>query len=273
MMENRSCFEEARRKLFSSLFGAEWRDKQIWEYVRDGELTATPAFEGALYRSPDTKIKIMFVGRDLNGWDQPLGDCATLDNAVASITSQTGAFETFVDERGFGAGPRKYYHKNAKFFRFIKHLLEFLGESDADIEKTFYHDSKQWNQKFVWANLYCIAPRNPASSEDAHPENEMVKLGINEYVDLIKLYVDYYKPDVVVFITDIYGWFIRWQRRRSFKDITSDYQEIPCNNAVVARGMIGNSKVVVCKRPDKRGSTYEEVAHMAKTVSEWILHN
>lgn len=66
-------FDVQRTKLFSSLFEISWNNKKIWEHIRDEYLTATPAFEGELYKF--AKTKIMFVGRDLNGWDEPLGDC------------------------------------------------------------------------------------------------------------------------------------------------------------------------------------------------------
>lgn len=263
-------FKNERTKIFSSLFRINWQGKKVWEHIRDGSLTATPAFEGELYQTANTKI--MFVGRDLNGWDAALANCSTLENTVESITDQSGAFETFVDANGFGEeGSRKYYHKNSNFFRFIKHILEFVGESDPDIDKTWYCDSKQWNQRFVWANLYCISPRNPKSMDESHLDNALVKLGVNDYVNLMELYIDYYKPDVVVFITDVYGWFVRWTRLRSFKDIVENYQEDLTNNIIAATGNIGNTKILVCKRPDRRGTSHDQVKSMAEAISKQIL--
>ena len=264
-------FDAQRTKLFSALFEISWNNKKIWEHIRDEYLTATPAFEGELYKS--AKTKIMFVGRDLNGWDEPLGDCSTLEKTIESVVEQEGAFDTFVDERGFGDGPRKYYHKNYNFFRFIKHVLEYVGESDPEIDKTWYCDSKRWNQRFVWANLYCISPRKPSSMEEAHPDNAMVKLGINAYVDLMELYIRYYQPDVVVFITDIYGWFVRWSRLRSFRDFVENYTENLLGDTIVATGDIGKTKILVCKRPDRRGTSHQRVKEMAETVVKHIMDN
>lgn len=261
-------FEEDRAKIFSSLFNELWQDKRIWEHIRDGNLAATPAFEGKLYQTANKKI--MFVGRDLNGWEEPLGDCSTLGNTIDSIVNQKDAFDTFVDARGFGDGPRKYYHKNSNFFRFIKHVLEFLGESDSGIDETWYNDSKQWNQRFVWANLYCISPRKPKSMSEAHPDSAMVKEGISNYVDLMERYINYYDPDAVVFITDVYGWFVRWKRMKSFRDFVSNYEEDLTNDTVVATGNVGRSKVIVCKRPDKRGTSHERVKEMAKIIADQI---
>jgi len=214
----------------------------------------------------------MFVGRALNGWNEPIGDCSTLENTVKSILNQQGALDTFVNADGFDGGARKYYHKNSKFFRLIKQTLEFLGESDTGVDETWYTDSKKWNQRFVWANLYCIAPKNPQPGEDANPDNTLIKPNIGEYVDLMELYIKHYKPDVVIFITDLYGWFVKWSRQRSFKDIVKEFQEVTDSNAIVAHGIIGNSKIVVCKRPDRRGNSYRTVENMAREISDWILN-
>ncbi len=264
-------FEFERTKIFTSLFDTLWQGKEIWKHIRDGYLTAAPAFEGNLYQTANTKM--MFVGRDLNGWDEHLGDCSTLENTVKSIVEQSGAFDTFVDKRGFGDGSRKYYHKNSNFFRFIKHILEFIGESDIGINETWYNDSKQWNQRFVWANLYCISPRKPKSMDDAHPDNAMVKLGINDYVDLMELYIKHYNPDAVVFITDTAGWFVRWKRLKSFKDFVSNYTENAESNTIAATGNVGKTKILICKRPDRRGTSHQRVKEMAEVVANRIMYN
>ena len=261
-------FEQERSRLFLQLLDKEWNGKKTWEHIKDKNLIATPAFKGTLYDKAETKI--MFVGRALNGWEYDLKDCSTLESTFLSLMNQTGALETFVYEKGFGEGPHKYRHINSKFFRFIKHILENVGESDKGIDTTWYSDSKQWNQRFIWANLYCIAPRSPEPGSDANPENTLVKAGIDQYVELMKLYIEYYNPDVVVFITDIGGWFVRWKRKISFKDILDTYEECDINNTIVATGTLKKSKIIVCKRPDRRGFSYEIVENMAKTISDNI---
>lgn len=145
-----------------------------------------------------------------------------------------------------------------------------IGESDMDIKQTWYSDSKQWNQKFVWANLYCISPRKPKNASEAHPDNKMVKLGIDHYVNLMKLYITHYCPNVVIFITDVDGWFIRWKKQASFKDFVENYEEHSDNNIISATGNVGATKIIVCKRPDRRGTSYETVEEMAKYISKQI---
>lgn len=116
-MENNGDFETSLHNIFADLLSAPWQGKPIWEYIRAGELTATPAFEGDFYHS--VKTKIMFVGRDLNGWTEPIGDCSTLESTVRSITTQDAyhAFSTLVDRCGVpqSDGKKCYYHKNSRF--------------------------------------------------------------------------------------------------------------------------------------------------------------
>jgi hypothetical protein len=146
--------------------------------------------------------------------------------------------------------------------------LEQLGESDCPLDETWYTDSKHWNQKFVWANLYCIAPRHPQPGENTNPEDSMIKPKVETYVDLMKLYINFYNPDVVVFITDVPGWFVKWKKEKSFKDMLDEYKEYN-DGFVVAKGLLGKSKIIVCKRPDpiyKKGVSFEWVEEKAKEV-------
>jgi len=261
-------FLEKRKQLLCQLCGEAWEGKEIWKYIRDEELSATPAFEGELYQQANTKI--MFVGRALNGWDEPLGDCSTLENVAEAVCDQPGALDTLVNEDGYRSAEsiRVYKHVHSKFFRFIKKTLELFGESDEGTTETWYRDSKQWNQKFVWANLFCIAPRRPKPNTDGNPKASLKRLGIAAYVELMKLYIEYYRPDLVVFITDINGWFAPWTKtvRNSFKDMLDTYKENSDQETIRAEGTLGKSKIFVVKRPDRRGKSYADVEQMAKEL-------
>ncbi len=263
---DKEFFERQRKEYYKNLCEQEWNGKKIWEHIRDLSLSSTPAFEGLYYK--EAKTKIMFVGRALNGWEEPYNDCSTLENTVDSILNQKDALDTFVNPEGYPGDKKRYYHKNQKFFRFIKHILEQIGESDTPLEETWYKDSKYWNQKFVWANLYCIAPRHPNPGENSNPQDLMIKPSIETYVQLMKLYIEFYEPDVVIFITDVPGWFVKWKRKKSFKDMLDEYKE--CQNSfIAAKGKLGKSKIIVCRRPDpiaKKGATFGWVEEKAKEV-------
>mgnify|MGYP003296284551 CR=1 FL=1 len=71
-------------------------------------------------------------------------------------------------------------------------ILEEVNESGRDTDNTWYSGTDKWNQKFVWANLYCIAPRSPKHWSEANPKWKMIKPSIDEYILLMKKYMLYY---------------------------------------------------------------------------------
>ena len=253
---------------FRLILEQKWDDQEIWEQIRDKQLTAAPALVGNLYEEAATKV--MFVGRCLNGWEVDFSDCSTLEKTLESILEQKSSFDTFVYPGGFkyekDGKQCKYNHENSNFFRLIKHILEEVGESDVPLHNTWVKgtDSKNWHQRFVWAFLYCVAPRYGGNMDW-----KMVKPNMAAYIRLMELQIKEYKPDVVVFITDE-GWFIPWKKQPSFDEMLDTYN--PCNidNVIVGKGEIANSKVIICKRPDARGKTYEDVQNMAKTIANII---
>ena len=54
-------------------------------------------------------------------------------------------------------------------------------------------------------------------------------------------------------------------------DEVLDYYEV-CNDndTIIGKGKLGDSHVVVCKRPDAWGKGYDDVLNMAKTISDYI---
>lgn len=262
-----------QKELFKSIISKEWNGKAIWEHIRDNELSSAPAFKGEYYDAANTKI--MFVGRALNGWETDFKDCSTIDATVDSVFDQKDSLDTLICKEGFEGknASRRYYHKNQKFWRFIKAVLEELDESEKDTDKTWYEDKKHWNQKFVWANLYCISKKFPESSAEANPAGAMIKPSISEYVDLMQSYIIQYEPDAALFITDINGWFIKWTKQKSFKCMLdeSTYEPLGHENFIVAKGYVGKTLVLVCKRPDGKWSyTFDDVKKMAKEVADVI---
>ena len=161
-----------------------------------------------------------------------------------------------------------YRHINSKFLRLIKCVLEEVGESDGPTsEDTWYSDSKSWNEKFVWLNLYNISPRN-----GGNPDNKMIKPCMEQYVDMFKAQLDEYKPDIVI-ACPLSGYFIPWVREKSFDEILIDYKDLSGENGPVISeytydGSYGRTKVIVCKRPDRIGYSYDDVSKMAKYIKE-----
>jgi len=253
------------------LLSSEWNGKNVWESIRDGELTAASAFKGNLYDS--MPLKIMYIGHAVNGWGElDASKCSSIEEVAEMVLSQDGskALDTFVNAEGYPYTKESgkmgtYYHIESKFIRLIKQILEFQNESDFPTEhETWYNDTKHWNQKFIWSNLYNIAPKN-----GGNPENKFIKAGMLHYTEMIRIQIKTYKPDVAI-VCPLKGYFIPWKRERSFADILDVYEICNAGNAIIATGMLGQTNVVVCKRPDAFGTSYEEVRNMAKDISDYI---
>ena len=257
------------REQMKTILVGKYNGKPVWKAISDGELTSAPSFKGELY--DEASVKIMYVGHAVNGWEEKsiLGH-SNLDDTLDAIMAQTGAFASFIKKEGYpyitqNGNERVYRHINSNFLRLIKEILEYQGESDfPTTEDSWYKDSKNWQKKFVWSNLYKIAPRN-----GGNPDNQIIKPYMNQYTEIIKAEIEMYKPDVVIFCP-LKGAFVPWAKEKSFKDILDAYEDCDINNTIIGKGHLGSSKIIVCRRPDARGISREDVARMAKCISDYI---
>lgn len=258
------------KECMMQLLSIEWEGKAVWEKIRDCEWTSAPAFKGALY--DEMPIKIMCVGHAVNGWEFDAANCLSLEETVETVLNQDGvaALNTFINAEGYPFIKKNgkkgvYYHINSNFIRLIKQILEFQGESDSPTtHETWYNDTKHWNQKFVWSNLYNIAPKN-----GGNPEDKFIKLGMPQYVEMIRLQIETYRPDIAIFLP-LSGWFTPWVREQSFDKILDSYQVYDKNDTILGKGMLGKTQIIVCRRPDTWGKSQEDVRNMAKTISDYI---
>lgn len=241
--------------------------KKIWEWIRDEKLTFSPAFKGELYDK--ASVKIMYVGHAVNGWEVNVEDCTSLESTVECFISQKDGLKTLVDkpegyEYTLNGRKRCYKHINSHFLRLIKGILEELGESDGPIsEDSWYRDSKKWNEKIVWTNLYNVAPR-----EGGNPHDQMIKPSMEQYVEMFRLQIEEYKPNIVI-VCPLSGYFVPCEK--SFDEVLDDYHEWEEDNRVIiASGKLGNSEVILCRRPDRRGISKEGVSKMAEEISKYI---
>lgn len=256
------------RKCMMQLLESEWNGKKVWESVRDGELTAAPAFKGRLY--DNMPIKIMYVGHAVNGWEFDNSNCESVENTLESILSQENGLNTFVNAEGYpyiktdGKGGR-YYHIQSNFIRLIKQVLEYQNESDSPTtHETWYEDKGRWNQKFIWSNLYNIAPR-----KGNNPEDKFIKKGMALYTEMLRLQIEEFAPDIVICLP-LSGYFVPWKREKSFDEILDVYETCNINDTIIGKGKLGKVNIIVCKRPDARGKSYSDVLEMAKTISDYI---
>lgn len=255
------------RKQLTQLLEMNWNGKTVWEGIRDGELTSALAFKGNLYDA--MPVKIMYVGHAVNGWGLDASGCQTMEEVADVVLTQENGLSKIVNAEGSHYIKNNgklgiYYHIKSKFFRLIKQILECQNESDGPTEwNTWYSDSRQWHEKFIWANMYCIAPK-----KEGNPTAKFVKMGMRQYVEIMRAQIDVYKPDVVI-LCPLKGYFIPWEKEPSFAEIMDSYEE--CDNGpIIGTGTLERTKIIVCKRPDMRGMSYDDVREMAQYISEYI---
>ena len=256
------------RQCMKQLLATEWEGKPVWERIRDEEFTSAPAFKGNLY---DTMpIKIMYVGHAVNGWEFDVSKCVSLEETLENVLDQENGLDTLVKKDTYTYQKKDgkigiYNHINSRFFRLIEQVLEYQNESDSPTTyETWYNDTKKWNQKIIWSNLYNIAPRT-----GGNPENDFIKNGMIQYTEMIKIQIETYKPDIVIFCP-LSGYFTPWKRIRSFDEILDSYESCDINNTIIGRGKLSKSQIIVCKRPDRWGKSHDDVREMAKVISDYI---
>lgn len=264
-----------KESIMRELLAKEYNGKPTWEYIRDNEYTGSLGFKGELYEN--TPFKIMYVGHAFNGWKK-LGDdgkCSSLDATLKAVRCQSSeeALDAIVNENGSkyirkNGKEGTYYHINSKFWRLIKELLQLLNmsdipENDGEITcKEWYHDTKRWSQRIVWSNLYCIAPQNGGNPRYCFLRNSM-----DQYTELMKLQIEEYRPDLVIFCP-LSAYFTLWEK--TFACILKDYKEVKDNKTILGKGFIGDTQIIVIRRPDRIGNSYEDVREMAKEIFVYI---
>lgn len=248
--------KDEMRKLYKTILNTEYKNKKIWEHIKHKTLTMTRDYEGELYNNSD--VRLMIVGRAMNGWETDFSTISSLDEMADEIIKSTYNFNDVTNKTGFESKTRKrpYRYITSKFWRLIKYVLEEYSEAN----KEWYGDNKNWNKKIVWSNLYKVSPW-----EANNPNWDLIQLNIQEYIDILKSEIETYKPKRILFITD--NNFLEPHRRLpSFVDAL-DIKKCDCG-CIVGTGRFECSKIIVCKRPDVWGTTNDYIKTMAKEIKE-----
>lgn len=239
--------------LYKQLLSKEWRGKYIWEHIRDLDLSAAPAFKGNAY-DKGNQIKIMIVGRAVNGWQVKYGSCNTCDETVNEILRQDNRLDDFakdyvIDE----VTNKKYYYAKSAFLRLMKALVWASNGNDEN-----------WQQRIIWSNLFKIAPRNG----NKNPSWLMIRNDIHIYSEILKYEILNSTPDLVVFVTDE-SFMIPYRNNDKYGDFLGlfskksiAYDDLPEDISFVGK-FIENEEtnMIVCKRPECRS-----VSRMAEEI-------
>lgn len=231
------------KESYTQIFSSIWEDKPIWEHIRDNALTAAPFMTGGqYYNSP---VRLMFVGRAVNGWEVPFEDCSTLETTVKSVIRQKNRLHEFADDFIEQEDGSKYYYARSPFLRLMRKTVG-----------AFHGTEEDWYQRLCWSNLFKVAPRN-----GNNPSWRMIRDHIPQYREILQEEITLNQPDLVVFVTDM-GYFDCYKgskKYENFMPLLSRSTVITEQNwnYVQAAGSFGNvrgTKIVVCSRPERKSN-------------------
>ena len=235
------------KSLYIDLLSQEWKGKQVWEYVRDKEMTVAPHFEGAEYEN--SNINLIVVGRAVNGWEVEFPNCDSIENTLTSVLEQSSRFNDVINPNGVkyndeAGNSKTYYYSKSPFWRLVRKVCEE------------YNGTENWNERIVWSNLYKVAPRRKGN-----PKWSFIKSKLPTYIECIKKEIEIYKPSHILFITDM-NFFNPYKENEYRFGYSLNVKEVN-GNFVVGKGEYNGAKVLVCKRPE-----YRDTDKMVKEINE-----
>lgn len=242
LIDGKVYSKEASRveEIYSELLSEKWKEKVMWESIRDGELTAVPCLVGKRFHSES--VKVMVVGRAVNGWEVEFEDCSSLDATVNSVLTQKNCMDDFATDWVLDENGKKYYYAKSPFLRMMRQLVGAFAGTEED-----------WQQRLAWSNLFKIAPRH-----GKNPSWLMIRKNISLYCEIIKEEINQNAPDIVVFVTDM-NYFDPYPNHNTFSSFLSlmdmtNLCNIRSEYVCIAGDFIDNrnTKLVACKRPEGR---------------------
>lgn len=243
--------------LYELLLSSDYRGTPLWKRVVDKELTCVPHFVGTEYSKSDTKL--MVVGRAVNGWETDYSGCDSAKSLASAVLEHENPLEDVGEGKNEHTG--NYSYHRSRFWKLIHALLIQYGEAHPttwECDEGFH-----WNQRILWTNLYKVSPWKAGN-----PEWAMFKPFMSIYIEIIKRELDLYSPKYALFVTDL-NYFDPWKRHPSFaRDLLGDSWKRENGENIVGRGHYLDTKVLVCKRPDRWGFSDADIENMAREIKK-----
>ena len=195
----------------------------------EGELFPANEKEAKKYLEP--AVRLMVVGRSVNGWTELMEK--TRDEFIQR------AAETIV----FGGIPWLQDRCVQKILNQMKPITTI---------------EQRWFEHIVWSELYPIVLLH---SRNTMEKMQDVQLALSK--ELLLEQIEFYKPTHILFITDWDGGFER------FADVFSEVSKVEnsTKNNVVGVGTYGKAQVVVTVRPENRPNEDEFVADVCQAYN------
>ena len=256
-------FDSEMVTLYTQLMKSPLKGTNIWEEINKGNLACVPSSVGKEY--DNSNLRLLYVGRAINGWERDF-TAATSDEMTEQILKQhVTIHDDIVNRSGFKSvgAKRAYYHKNYNFWRLLRFILAQSGDAIGGDSDWFQDaNASKWNQKFVWSNLYKVAPK-----AGKNPDSATKKAQIEICMDILQKELEPYKPQLSLFVTGDDWFSSSWKGMKSFQNIPNlRYEKVMDKPYIEGIGICNDTRIVVCKRPDPFGKTIQFAAQMAKEI-------
>lgn len=181
------------------------------------------------------KVRLMWIGRAINGWP----DASFFNLQIDEYSEKVKHLEACCTRFGW---LKEYNYRHSQFWRTCKLLHQKLTSAESPVE--------DWFEDIVWTNLYNVSP-----ADKGNPSGRLRKVQQDISRQLLKAQIAAFSPTHIVFVTDN-DWFFDFNKPKlSDSCLFPNISQIEKpEDAVVASGMIDNSKIVVTKRPEYRYS-------------------
>lgn len=219
--------------------------------LRNRALASCQAATAACRDYDKSKFRLMYVERDLNGWNALNGDNAReLAEAVIADKSPEEFLYDAVHDPQFRDenGKLTYSIRRSKFWQLCREIMTQAGEGE------------NWAERIVWSNVYKVTYKGTRISWPLM--NETFKACL----DILKYELEYFKPDHVVFVTGA-SHFLPKEFGDAFVPVDSPEQDPPDNAfGVISKGIYTDKsgrkvKMVAVNRPEPRSGSREEKTH------------
>lgn len=212
-------------------------------------MTCVPAFMGENFDSE--KVKLMLIGRAVNGWSADWnGNAKEIAKQALSIEFSMKSIDK-CPHQNVGT-PDEYNFNKCAFMKLGKEVARNLGLKTETI-----------SGHLLWSNLYKVAP-----IISGNPNGKMQKIQRQTAIKILKKEIEKYNPSHILFVTDIDWLQATWKNNKtelSFANALNITEDLTINNGkyVKAYGMYSNIPYVVCVRPEKR-----PIVEMTKDIIE-----
>lgn len=200
----------------------------------------------------DQKIRLLIVGRAVNGWGQLDSSSKEAFASDANKKMQSDNFKWIVCENGklrndYQDNGEYYWLNDSPFWRTSKKIWMNIS-NNPDFQDT---KNDKWVDYIAWTNLYKIAPK-----DTGNPTTAMAKNQLSACKNILKAEIEKLDPTHILFVTG-YEWF------ESFSDIFDvEFKNVKRNeyrgenkNSFFAEASVTTSngtKIVVSCRPEFR---------------------